>query len=322
MSDSPRGQMAKTEPPFTVGGQAVLEGVMMRAPNAWAVAVRRPDGSIEAIRHELPRLISRSKLAKVPFIRGVLVLAESVTLGFRALSWSAQKAVGEEEEPLSKTQLAGSMTVAIVLFAGLFIILPAVVARMAAGDSTLLFNVTEALIRLGIFVGYIWLIGRSKEISRVFRYHGAEHMAIHAFEAGDPLSVDSIEKYRPEHPRCGTSFLLLVVLISIFVFSLVGRPPLLWLILSRLVLIPVVAGVSYEILKFGWAKAGNTFGRVLSAPGLWLQRLTTGQPEEGMIEVAVTSLLSSLDREVVDAVLARGAAPEASMTARVVTNPA
>ncbi len=314
--------MGKPDPAATVGGQAVLEGVMMRAPTAWAVAVRRPDGEIEAIRHELPRLSSRTLAARIPFIRGILVLGESLTLGFKALTWSAQKAVGDEEEPLSKGQMAGSMTVAVILFAGLFIVLPAVVARWAAGESNLGFNAAEALIRLAIFVGYIWLIGRSQEIRRVFRYHGAEHMAIHAYEAGDPLSIDSVAKYRPEHPRCGTSFLLLVVLISIVVFSLVGRPPLLWLILSRLVLIPAVAGVSYEVLKFAWAKGGARLGKILSAPGMWLQRLTTGKPDEPMIEVAVTSLLSSLEESKVTEVLERGSVPASALAARALADPA
>jgi uncharacterized protein YqhQ len=154
------------------------------------VAVRRPDGQIEAVRHELPKLSSRSRWAKVPFVRGVLVLGESLTLGFRALSWSAQKSIGEDEEELSRWEIAGSLTIAMVIFAGLFIVLPAAVANVVVGESDTAFVVLEAVIRLVLFVAYIWALGRSKEIRRVFQYHGAEHMSIHAYENGQPLSVD------------------------------------------------------------------------------------------------------------------------------------
>lgn len=302
---------------MSVGGQAVLEGVMMRAPQAWAVAVRKPDGEIEATRHELPRLSSRSRLATVPFVRGVLVLGESLTLGFRALSWSAQKSVGEEEEELSKKEIAGSLALALVLFAGLFIVLPAAAAGWIVQErSEILFVVLEAVIRLALFVGYIWAIGRSQEIRRVFRYHGAEHMAIHAFEAGEPLSIDSVERYRPEHPRCGTSFLLIVILLAIVVFSFVGQPGWFWLIVSRVLGIPVIAGISYELLKWSGTHGGERMARILAAPGLWLQRLTTGVPDEEMIEVAVTSLLSALTDDQVEEVTKRGPLPEAAVAAR------
>lgn len=301
---------------LTVGGQAVLEGVMMRAPNAWAVAVRRPDGAIESIRHDLPRLSSRSAWAKVPFVRGILVLGESLTLGFKALSWSAQKSAGEEEEELTKGQLAGSMAIAVVFFAVLFIIAPAAAARFLTEDRSFLYAALEGFIQLGIFLGYLWLLGRSAEIRRVFAYHGAEHMSIHAYEAGDPLSLDRIRKYNPAHPRCGTSFLLLVMLLAIIIFGLLGRLPWPLLILSRVIGIPVIAGVSYEILKLSGRHMGSAWGRFLAAPGLWLQRLTTRVPEEDQIEVAVASLLSSLESTQVEEVLRRGPVPEASLAAR------
>lgn len=302
---------------MSVGGQAVLEGVMMRAPHAWAVAVRKPDGEIEAARHELPRLSSRSRLAKMPLVRGVLVLGESLTLGFRALSWSAQKSVGEEEQELSKKEIAGSLLVALVVFAGLFIVLPAAAAGwLVREESEVSFVVLEAVIRLVLFVGYIWAIGRSKEIRRVFLYHGAEHMAIHAFEAGEPLSVDSVRRYRPEHPRCGTSFLLIVIIVAIVVFSFVGRPDWFWLIVSRVLGIPVIAGISYELLKWSGTHGGERFAKVMAAPGLWLQRLTTGVPEEDMIEVAVTSLISALEEDQVLEVQQRGPLPSAVLAAR------
>ena len=313
MSSPPSGSI---DPAQSVGGQAVLEGVMMRAPTAWAVAVRKPDGEIEAQRHELPRLSSRSKWAKVPFVRGVLVLGESLTLGFRALSWSAQKSVGEDEEELSRLEIVGSLTLAMILFAGLFIVLPAAAANLVATESDTAFVVLEAVIRLALFVAYIWALGRSKEIRRVFQYHGAEHMSIHAYENGQPLSVDSVKRYRPEHPRCGTSFLLIVILLAIVVFTFVGRPSWPWLVGSRILGIPVIAGMSYELLRWSGTHGGERMAAILAAPGLWLQRLTTGVPEEPMIEVAVTSLLSALDAERADEVLSRGEVPESAVRAR------
>jgi uncharacterized protein YqhQ len=288
----------------------------MRAPAAWAVAVRRPDGQIEAVRHPLPRLSSRSRLARVPLIRGVLVLGESLTLGFRALSWSAQKSVGEEEKPLTRGQIAGSMTLAMVIFAGLFILGPAAAARALTGESTIIFNVAEGVIRLALFVGYIWLLGRSAEIRRVFQYHGAEHMAIHAYEAGQGLAIQSVKGHRPEHPRCGTSFLLIVVVGSILLFSLLGRPGWPFLISSRVLGIPLVAALAYEVLKWAGKSQSQTLGRVLAAPGLWLQRLTTRYPEEGQIEVAVASLLSALEDDQVEEVGRRGPLPPESVAAR------
>jgi uncharacterized protein YqhQ len=304
------------DPAQSVGGQAVLEGVMMRAPTAWAVAVRRPDGEIEAQRHELPKLSSRSKWAKVPLVRGMLVLGESLTLGFRALSWSAQKSVGEDEEELSRMEIAGSLGIAMLLFVGLFIVLPAAVANLAVGESDTAFVVLEAVIRLVLFVAYIWLLGRSKEIRRVFQYHGAEHMSIHAYENGQPLSVESVKRYRPEHPRCGTSFLLIVILLAIVVFTLVGRPSWPWLLGSRILGIPLIAGLSYELLRWSGTNSSERVAAILAAPGMWLQRLTTGVPEEPMIEVAVTSLLSALDDEQATEVIARGEIPETSVRAR------
>jgi uncharacterized protein YqhQ len=294
----------------------VIEGVMMRAPQAWAVAVRQPDGAITAIRHPLPRLTSRSRWAKVPLVRGVLVLGESLTLGFRALSWSAQKAAGEDEQPLSKSQIAGSMTLALAFFALLFIIAPAAAARALTDDNNFGFASLEGGIQLAIFLGYLWLLGRSKEISRVFAYHGAEHMTIHAYEAGVPLETGEVVRYPPEHPRCGTSFLLLVMLLAITIFGLLGRLPLVQLILSRIVGIPVIAGLSYEMLKFAGAHQDNWFGRVMAKPGLWLQKLTTRRPAEDQIEVAVASLLSSLEDDQVGEILQRGPVPESALVAR------
>ncbi|MGH8915354.1 MAG: DUF1385 domain-containing protein [Acidimicrobiia bacterium] len=305
------------DPAKTVGGQAVIEGVMMRAPGAWSVAVRQPDASIVARREDLGRLTERNRAARVPLIRGILVLWESLSLGFRALSWSAEKASGEEEEPLTKGQIGWTMVIALVVFAGLFILLPALAAGVVAGESGILFNVVEGVIRLVMFVGYIWVIGRSAEIGRVFEYHGAEHMSIHAFEAGEPLSIESVRRFPPEHPRCGTSFLLIVVLGSIILFSFFGQPGWAFLVASRLLGIPIIAGLAYELLR--WSGTRNTGGlaRILATPGIWLQKLTTRVPDESQIEVAISSLIVALDDEMVEDVRRRGGLPTSALDARL-----
>ena len=282
-------------PGATVGGQAVIEGVMMRAPAKWAVAVRRPDGVIEAVSHDLPRLSSRSVWARVPFVRGVLVLGESLALGFRALSWSAAKAGTEEEGEIKRYQIVLSMAIALVFFIAIFVGIPLLAAagmKRVWGPSTVLFNVIEGVIRLALFVGYIWLIGRSKEIRRVFAYHGAEHKTIWAYEAGDPMTLEAIQRYSPRHPRCGTNFLMIVVLIALIVFTSLGGLSWPWLVASRILGIPVIAGIAYEILKIG---ADRRWLHFLAVPGLWLQALTTRQPEDDQVVVAVASLFAALD---------------------------
>ncbi|MGH8958955.1 MAG: DUF1385 domain-containing protein [Acidimicrobiia bacterium] len=294
----------------------MIEGVMMRAPSAWAVAVRRPDGGLVGRRNRLPRLQERNPWARIPFVRGIFVLAESLSLGFRALSWAAQKAAGDEEEPLTAAQIGWTMTLALLFFAGVFILLPAFGARFVANESGLVFNIVEGVIRLALFVIYIWAIGRSKEIARVFEYHGAEHMSIHAYEAGEPLSVASVARYDPAHPRCGTSFLLIVILGSIVLFTFFGVPGLPFLVVSRLLGIPLIAGVAYEILRFSGTNPDGRLARVLAAPGLWLQRLTTGPPDEDQIEVAIASLITALDEETLSEVLGRGGVPSSALEVR------
>lgn len=289
---------------------------MMRAPSAWSVAVRTTEGEIVARRDELSRLSNRSLLAKVPFVRGVMVLWESLTLGFKALAWSAQMSTGEEEEPLSKWEIGTTMAFAFAIFAGLFILLPAVAAGLVSGDHDLLFGTVEGVIRLALFIGYIWLIGRSKEIARVFEFHGAEHKSIWAHEAGEPLSIDSVRRYPPEHPRCGTSFLMIVVLGSILFFSFLGQHGWLFLVASRLLGIPLIAGAAYELLRFSGLNHEGLLARVLAAPGLWLQKLTTGEPADDQIEVAISSLVVALDDESFSEVQGRGGVPEAALEAR------
>jgi len=283
---------------------------MMRAPSGWAVAVRAPSGEIVAQAHHLPRLSSRSVWARVPLVRGVMVLGESLVLGYRALAWSAHKSTeepGAVEETVSKRQISLSMAVALVFFVGVFIVLPLLAVRLTGfGADTLAFQAIEAGIRITLFVGYIWAIGRMEDIRRVFAYHGAEHMTIHAYEADQPLDLEHIASHPPQHPRCGTSFLLIVMLTAIVVFGLVGELPWFWLIASRVLLLPVIAGISYEVLKLGALRPDGWFSRILAAPGLWLQRLTTRPPEPPMMEVAVASLLFALTPEEVEEVKARG----------------
>jgi uncharacterized protein YqhQ len=308
--------MSKPET-VSVGGQAVIEGVMMRSTTGWAVAARTPKGGIVAQKHELPRLSSRSFLAKVPFIRGVLVLGESMTLGMRALTWSANVQAAEEEEELGGGALFASVAAALLLTVGIFIVAPSFAAKVFASGNDIAFGVIEVVIRLGLFIGYLWAIGQMSDVKRVFQYHGAEHKTIHAYEAGDPLSVQEIQKYSPAHPRCGTSFLLLVLLISSVVFAAIGDIGFLLVVVSRLLLIPVIGGVSYELLRFSGARSDGLLARSLARPGLWLQRLTTGEPEDDLVEVAVASLLAALDDEARDEVVSRGGIPTIALEAEV-----
>jgi len=301
-------------PGASVGGQAVIEGVMMRAPEAWAVAVRRPDGVIEAKRHELPGIVSRSRWAKMPFLRGIFVLAESLTLGFRALSWSAEKA-GDEEEQVSRTQVIWTMVLAAVLAIGLFILVPVLAAgflKRYVADSSIGFVVIDGAIRILLVVGYIWLIGRADDIQRVFQFHGAEHKTIHAYENGDPLDVESIQRYSPRHPRCGTSFIIIVAMVAFFVFLLLAPLQFVWQVVARIALIPVIAGISYEVLK---AAAGHRWLAWASKPGMWIQSITTKEPSDDQVEVAVASLLAALEDDAVNEVKQRGPVVAAALAA-------
>jgi uncharacterized protein YqhQ len=287
---------------------------MMRAPEAWAVAVRRPDDVIEAKRNELPPLSSKGKLATTPFIRGIFVLVESLSLGFRALSWSAEKA-GEEGEEIGRREIIITMVFAISAALLIFVLGPAFAANWikdGVGGNALLFVVIDGVLRIALIVGYIWLVGRNKEIQRVFQYHGAEHKTIHAYENGDPLDIESIQKYSPRHPRCGTSFIIIVAMVSFVVFLFLAPLPFVWQILSRVLLIPVIAGLSYEVLR---AAAGSKWLAWASQPGIWIQSITTKEPSDDQVEVAVASLLAALDPEAVDEVKARGDVVPAALLA-------
>lgn len=287
---------------------------MMRAPDAWAVAARRPDGIIEAKRNDLPALASRSAGARIPFIRGVFVLAESLSLGFRALSWSAEKA-GEEGEEVGRREIVLTMVIAIVAALAIFVIGPAFAANWIkdlVGGNALLFVVIDGALRIALVVAYIWLVGRNPDIQRVFQYHGAEHKTIHAYENGDPLDIEAIQRYSPRHPRCGTSFIIIVAMVAFVVFLTLAPLPFLWQIIARIALIPAIAGLSYEVLR---AAAGTAWLSWASQPGIWIQAITTKEPSDDQVEVAIASLLAALDPEAVDEVKDRGAIAPAALAA-------
>jgi len=282
------------------GGQAVIEGVMIRGRSTIGLACRRPSGEIYRYREPLRSVLQRSRSARAPFVRGLVVLWESLTYGTRMLMRSADVQL-ERGEASSGGGNAVMMTVAVVVALVVFLGIPyaATQALRSLIESTLLLNVAEGLLRLFLFLGYLGLISLAPEIRRVFAYHGAEHMTIHAFEHGDPLTPDRIEPYPTAHPRCGTAFLLFVVVVAIALFAFVPRTSFVVDLAARLLLVIPVASISYEVLKFGAAHERNPFMRALVSPGLLLQRMTTRRPDRGMIEVAVASLEEALagDRE-------------------------
>jgi uncharacterized protein YqhQ len=289
--------VAERPQPRAMGGQAVMEGVMMRGEHTWAVAVRTLDGDIEVEVHDAPTWAQR--WAKVPLVRGVMTLAESLTLGFKALSWSANKQVPEEER-LSSKAIGWTMGVALLIFTGIFILLPAFGAR---GLNRWLplegfwLHAAEGALRLGLFIGYILLVGRLADIRRVFEYHGAEHKAIAAYENGVEVTPESAQRFTTEHVRCGTNFLLTVMVITIVVYAFFGRPALPMLIASRVLLIPLIAGISYEIIRFAARHMDSRGMRIVMRPGLALQRLTTRQPSLDQLEVAIASLRAVMTAE-------------------------
>ena len=279
-----------------VGGQAVIEGVLMKGPSRWGLSIRRPDGEIESESWGLKSWTTYMPW-KLPLIRGVVTMIEMMTVGFKALDKSAKIAVGEEDSITFK-EMAVTVAIAILAVVGLFIALPLWTSDLAAGRLGLSAtgkNVLEGCIRGVVFSAYVGGIGLWGEIRQVFRYHGAEHKTINAYEAGAPMTVESIKKYSRIHPRCGTSFLLIVVAVSILVFSLAGAGSILWRIGSRVVLLPLVMGISYEIIR--GASCSGAFGRALMWPAMTLQYLTTREPDEGQIEVALTSLETAFQRK-------------------------
>lgn len=283
---------------MNIGGQAVIEGVMMRSPNAFAVAVRRPDGQI-AVWKESIRFLTGKSVVKWPVIRGVPALIDALLLGIRALNFSAKEALGEDAKDKGNSSFLMGLTIFAAFGIGIFIflILPLLITWLlqmpfpVIERSSLVFNAVDGALRVIIFLGYVIAISFLKDIERVFQYHGAEHKAVFAFESGEEVDVANAKKYSILHPRCGTSFLLMVMLISIVTFSFIPREwGLLYKVLARIVLIPVIAGIAYEFIKISSKKMHHRFIRYLILPGLWLQRLTTREPTDEQIEVAIRAL--------------------------------
>lgn len=280
--------------PFQYGGQAVIEGVMMRGPDSRSIAVRRPDQSIIIDEKPVGSLTRRIPFLKWPAVRGVVMLIEALVLGIEALTYSASQAAGEEEQ-LTAKEIFITVAVSLGLAVLLFVVIPAASAYLLkAAFGGFIQSFIEGLVRIAILLAYIWAIGRFADIRRVFQYHGAEHKVINAFEAGDSLTVERVQRYSTLHPRCGTSFLLIVMVISILTFSLLGKQVLWWRIISKLLLLPAVAGLSYELVKLSGRYASVPWCRVLITPGLWLQKLTTGPPDDGQVEVAISAFTAVL----------------------------
>jgi uncharacterized protein YqhQ len=293
-----------------VGGQAVLEGVMMRGPSNWAVAVRKPDGDIAEVHQPISSPMARHRIFRLPVIRGVIALGESLAIGFRALAisanYQAQTEAKEGEEPeevqteLTRAQLIFAFAIAIGFAVLLFKVSPALITDWIGIKRTGWFVIVEGAIRVTIFVLYLSLISLFPDLRRVFEYHAAEHKAINAYEAGEELKPELVQRYSQIHPRCGTAFLLWVMVIAIFVFAFFGRPAWYWLIATRILLLPVIAGIAYELIRFAGKHQSNRVLMTLMAPGLWLQRLTTREPTLDQIEVSIAALKEVLSLESTD----------------------
>ena len=289
----------------TIGGQAVLEGVMMRSPAHWALAVRKPNGEIAEHTTSISSPMARHRIFRLPVIRGIVALGESLAIGFRALAISANYAAQdadaddkeEVETELSRGQLLFAFAVAIGFAIMLFKVGPALLADQLPIHSGWWFVIVEGLIRVAIFVVYLSVISLLPDLRRVFQYHAAEHKAINAYEAGEELTPEKVQRFSLLHVRCGTAFLLYVMVVAIFVFAFVGRPDWYWLIVSRILLLPVIAGIAYEIIRFAGRHAQNPILRAVLAPGLWLQRLTTREPSLDQVEVSIRALREVLRLE-------------------------
>src|SRR3954463_15367473 len=290
-----------------VGGQAVLEGVMMRTPSSWSVALRRPDGGVSCVSNPVTSPASRRRWLRLPVIRGVVALGESLAIGFRALAISASVASIEEgDDGLPTGEITrGQMIFAFAVAIGFTVIVvkvsPAILTELLPIHNTILFVLVEGVIRVSLLIGYLYVIGLIPDLNRVFQYHAAEHKAINAYEDGAELTPERVQSYSKIHVRCGTAFLLWVMVIAIFVFRLVGRPDWPILIGSRIVLLPVIAGLAYEVIRFGSKHPDNRVMRWLLSPGLWLQGLTTREPTLDQVEVSIQALRDVLDAEAASA---------------------
>jgi uncharacterized protein YqhQ len=289
-----------------IGGQAVLEGVMMRGPRNWTVAVRKPDGEIAEVSCPISSPMARHRILRLPIVRGVVALGESLAIGFRALSVSANYAAdipgedpdeAKEAAEIGRWTIVASFVIAIGFAVALFKVGPGLLADLLPISNGALFVIAEAAIRITIFVGYLAALSLYKPLRRVFEYHAAEHKAINAYEAGEELTPETAQRYSLIHPRCGTSFLFWVVVLSAFVYAPFGRLPIQWIIVSRIVALPFIAGLAYELIRFAGKHSHNRLVMTLLAPGMWLQRLTTREPSLDQLEVSIRALREVLDHE-------------------------
>src|SRR4249920_2459921 len=287
-----------------IGGQAVLEGVMMRGPSNWAVAVRKPNGQIAEVCRPIESVMKRHWAFRLPIVRGVIALGESLAIGFRALSISANYAAADENEEAETELSRGALVFAFLLAIGfaisIFKVGPALLADLLPISNGTWFVLVEGAIRVTVFVLYLVLISLLPDLRRVFQYHAAEHKAINAYEAGEELKPEVVQRYSLIHPRCGTAFLLWVMVIAIFVFAFFGRPTWYWLIATRILLLPLIAGLAYELIRFAGKHQDKKILMALLAPGLWLQRLTTREPSLDQIEVSIRALKEVLQLETKD----------------------
>lgn len=270
-----------------IGGQAVLEGVMIRSKEKTAVAVRKKDGTVVQKVDDL-RSLTTNKILGLPFIRGVVSLGEMLYIGINALLWSAMQQ--EDGEAIKKGELTITVIFSLLAAIGLFVLLPYGLSKIFVSEDGFLFSLVDGAFRIGIFFGYLWIISRTKDIKRVFEYHGAEHMTIHCYEKGEELTVEKVKNYPPEHPRCGTSFILIVLIVSVIIFSFVKLDFWLSNIALRLSLVPVIGGISYELLKLGGKYEESRFFKILLLPGMLTQKITTKNPKDDQIEVAIEAV--------------------------------
>jgi len=290
--------MPKTKNKFQVGGQAVIEGVMMRSKHYWSLAVRRPDKTISTKIFKNSSLTVNNKFLGFIFVRGVVNLIESMALGFKALSYSVNEST-EEDIQFSKKEMTIAIIIAIAFSVGVFFVAPTLIGRSFSNyfPNTILYNLMEGLVRIGLFLAYILIVSQLKDIKRIFQYHGAEHKTIQAYENGEAIKLENVKKYTTVHVRCGTSFLLIVMVVAIVIFAFLGRPPLLLRILYRVLLIPVVAGISYELIKLAGKYSKYKIVNILFYPGLLLQKVTTREPDDSQIEVAMSSFTRVIKAE-------------------------
>jgi len=283
---------------YQVGGQAVIEGVMMRSKHFWALAVRKPDMTIYTKLFNDVSLTNKNKVLGFMFIRGIVTLIESMALGFKALSYSVNEAT-EEEIKFSKREMTISVIIAVVFAVGVFFILPTIIGRSFSEffPNAIVYNFLEGLIRIGFFLIYILLVSQIKDIKRIFQYHGAEHKTIQAYENDEELKPENVRKYSTIHVRCGTSFLIIVMIVAILIFALLGKQPMIWRIISRILLLPVIAGISYELIRLAGKFSKYKVVNILFYPGLLLQKITTKEPDNDQIEVAISSFKKVIEAE-------------------------